>query len=371
MPDIRTLIVEVLEETAQHLLSPGATPAVKIGLTVLGSEHGPAELIAGAELAQRDAPGVEVVLIGPADAATELRKVAASTEEEAHKVMESMLDSAELHAAVTMHYSFPLGVSTVGLVTTTGMSATDRVEAMTYNALYGISAAKAYGVANPSVGLLNIDGARPTERALQELKGKGYAINLASSGRSDQDVVMRGNDLLAGTPDVMVCDSLTGNVLSKLFSAFTTGGSYESVGWGYGPGIGNGWARIIHIISRASGAPVVAGAIAYAAAMVKGRLPDVFAGEWSRARQAGLENLTKNRRMPAAPEKSSGPARKVVTEQIAGIDVLDLESAQGFLTSRGIYAETGMGCVGPVILVAPEDREQALRVLQENSMISL
>ena len=46
---------------------------------------------------------------------------------------------------------------------------------------------------------------------------------------------MRGNDLLMGTPDVMVVDSLTGNLFMKVFSAFTTGGDYEASGFGYGP----------------------------------------------------------------------------------------------------------------------------------------
>ena len=184
MRDIRPLIVEVLQETAQHLLAPQSQPSLTIGLTAVGSEHGYAEVLAGAELAQRSLPGVEVLVIGPEETVTTLPTAPASTEEEAHGVMERMLDAGELHAAVTMHYSFPLGVATVGLVSTpgrgrpmflactTGMSATDRVEGMTYNAVYGISAAKAYGIADPSVGILNIDGARPVERALLALKAQ-------------------------------------------------------------------------------------------------------------------------------------------------------------------------------------------------------
>ena len=66
---------------------------------------------------------------------------------------------------------------------------------------------------------------------------------------------MRGNDVLQGTPDVMVCDSLTGNVLIKMLSSFTTGGSFESTGYGYGPGIGRDYDKLVLIISRASGAP--------------------------------------------------------------------------------------------------------------------
>ncbi|AFM27012.1 glycine/sarcosine/betaine reductase complex component C subunit alpha [Desulfomonile tiedjei] len=382
MRDIRHLIAEVLDETAQHLLAPHSEPAIKIGLTAIGNEHGYSEVLSGAEMAQRNVPGIEVLTIGPADMATNLRTVPASTEEEAHAVMERMLDAGELQAAVTMHYPFPLGVATVGLVSTpglgrpmfiactTGMSSAERVQGMAYNALYGISVAKAYGIANPSVGVLNIDGARPVERILRELQANGYCINLAVSGRSDRDVVMRGNDLLRGTPDVMVCDSLTGNLLTKLFSAFTTGGGYESVGWGYGPGIGERYQRIIHIISRASGAPVIAGSISYAAAMVRGKVTEVFREEWQRAHRAGLSTLCKTRKRATAPQ-APAPEKKVVTEQIAGIDVLLLESAQELLRSRGIYAETGMGCVGPVILVALEDRPLALDVLQKNSMLTL
>ena len=40
---------------------------------------------------------------------------------------------------------------------------------------------------------------------------------------------MRGNDLLRGTPDIMVMDSLTGNLMMKVFSSYTTGGNYESL----------------------------------------------------------------------------------------------------------------------------------------------
>ena len=164
--------------------------------------------------------------------------------------MDEMLECGELDAAVTMHYNFPIGVATVGLVVTPGMgrkmfiasttgnAATDRVEAMVRSAVQGIATAKSYGISNPTVGILNVDGARQVERKLAELAQRGYEINFAASGRSDGGSVMRGNDLLVGSPDVMVTDSLTGNLLMKIFSSFTTGGSYESIGYGYGPGVG-------------------------------------------------------------------------------------------------------------------------------------
>lgn len=38
-----------------------------------------------------------------------------------------------------------------------------------------------------------------------------------------------------GTVDVVVTDTLTGNILMKMFSSFTSGGQYEVSGYGYGP----------------------------------------------------------------------------------------------------------------------------------------
>ena len=47
-----------------------------------------------------------------------------------------------------------------------------------------------------------------------------------------------GNDILMGVPDVMVMDSLTGNVLIKVLSAYSSGGIMSS-----GPGYGQVWER--------------------------------------------------------------------------------------------------------------------------------
>lgn len=384
MDNVKQLVAEVLNEAADILATGRAAARVKVGITALGSEHGPKEVLAGAEQAQRALPGVEVVVIGPADLDTSLAKITVSGEEEGHAAMDKLLDSGELHAAVTMHYNFPIGASTVGLVvtpgrggkmfvaTTTGTSSPDRVEGMVKNAVYGIAAAKAYGIAKPTVGILNVDGSRQVERILTELKQRGYDINFAASSRNDGGVVMRGNDLLGGTPDVMVCDSLTGNLLMKIFSAYTTGGSYEALGYGYGPGVGDGYGKIINIISRASGAPVIAGAIEYAAAMAQGSLVAVAKAEIAGAKKAGLAELVKPQKkdQPAAAAPVAAPPKKIVSKQIAGIDVLDLENAQQMLWAKGIYAETGMGCTGPIILVAPEDLEPSLKLLIENKVIT-
>jgi hypothetical protein len=149
-----------------------------------------------------------------------------------------------------MHYPFPIGVSTIGKVitpargremyiaSTTGTSDTDRIQAMVKNAVYGIAAARADGLSDPSVGILNIDGARQAERHLLTMQEQGYQFRWGESQRADGGHILRGNDLLSGSVDVVVCDTLTGNILMKLFSAFTSGGNYETTGYGYGPGIG-------------------------------------------------------------------------------------------------------------------------------------
>ena len=87
-----------------------------------------------------------------------------------------------------------------------------------------------------------------------------------------------------------MADTLTGNVLMKVFSAFTSGGSYETSGWGYGPSVGEGWDKVVSIVSRASGAPVIANALAYTAAAVRGRLPAVVAEEIRLAKAAGMDD---------------------------------------------------------------------------------
>ena len=104
-----------------------------------------------------------------------------SDAEESHKKLEELLNEGVADAGVTMHYPFPIGVSTVGrvltpakgkymyLATTTGTSALTRVEALVRNALYGIITAKACGIAEPTIGLLNIDGARQAEITLKRL----------------------------------------------------------------------------------------------------------------------------------------------------------------------------------------------------------
>ncbi|MBZ2174189.1 glycine reductase [Schnuerera sp. xch1] len=383
--NIKNMIGKVFNDIADAIETGQFGEKVRVGITTLGSEHGVDNVIKGAELAQEKDPSIEVVLIGP-KSDSKLTQVIAETEDEGYKKMEELLDNGEIDSCVTMHYSFPIGVSTVGrtvtpgkgkemiLATTTGTSSPHRVEAMIKNGISGIITAKALGIQNPTVGILNIDGARQVERVFNELNNKGYEINLTESIRADGGSVMRGNDLLAGVPDVMVTDTLTGNILMKVFSSFTTGGSYESQGYGYGPGIGEDYDRIILILSRASGVPVVANAISYAASVIKGNIKEIAKTEYNKANKAGLKDIladiTKDTKKAEDNEEVEVPPSETVTEGITGIDIMDLEDAVRALWKEGIYAESGMGCTGPVVMVSGEKLSKSMEVLSKEGYVA-
>lgn len=371
------MIGKVFNDIADALETGEFGERVRVGVTTFGSELGIENVVKGAEMAADRDSTIEVVLIGP-KVNSHLTQVVVDKEEEGYKRMEELLDSGELGACVTMHYSFPIGVSTVGRVitpgqgkelfiaTTTGTSSPHRVEAMVKNGIYGIITAKAMGNNNPTVGILNVDGARQVERALKELSSK-YPINFTESARADGGAVMRGNDLLMGTPDVMITDTLTGNILMKVFSSYTTGGSYESLGYGYGPGIGEDYNRNILIISRASGSPVIANAISYGARLVKGNLNEIAKTEFNKVNQAGykevLKGLTKDNKKEETTEAVKAPDKEVVTGTIEGIDIMELEDAVQVLWKAGIYAESGMGCTGPIVMVNEEKVNAAIKIL--------
>lgn len=373
----KKVIAEIFNQMADFVEKGEYSKKIRVGITTLGSEHGSSEIILGARMAQERFSDVEVVLIGDRGD-SDLKCYEAKTLEECHKIMEDLLDRKELDACVTMHYNFPLGVATVGRVvtpakgkelliaTTTGTAAFDRIEAMVRNAVYGNIVAKALGIKKPRIGILNVDGARQVERILLELRERGYDIDFATSIRQDGGLIMRGNDLLSASCDVMVTDTLTGNIIVKILSAYTTGGDYEALGYGYGPGIGENYGRLILILSRASGAPVAANAIRFAADLVKGNIFEIASKEFELVRRTGFDDVIKGLKGKEIEKKQISvkiPEKKPVTEEISGIDVLELEDMVKLLWENGIYAESGMGCTGPVILVSKEDYEKALEVL--------
>lgn len=383
LKESKKMIGEIFLEIGEAIDSGKFGSQSRVGITTLGSEHGIENVIKGAEKAQKENDDLKVVLIGP-KVDTELQIAESNTEDEMYRKMEDLLENGEIDACVTMHYNFPIGVATVGkaitpglgkdifLATTTGTASSNRVEAMVKNTLYGIITAKTMGIENPSVGILNLDGSRQVESALKKLNSNGYQINFGESARADGGCVMRGNDLLSGSSDVMVADTLTGNIMMKVFSSYTTGGNYESAGYGYGPGIGENYNKIILILSRASGIPVVANAIRYAAKLAKGNLIEKSKDEFKKAKAAGLENilyeLTKG--SIKSEKQILMPNKEVVTAQISGIDIMDLESAVQMLWQEDVYAESGMGCTGPIVLVSEKNLTRAIEILEKNNHVA-
>lgn len=377
---MKAKIARAFEEIANAIESGNFGNGKKVALTTLGSEHGEGALLEGALLAKKLYPELEIVLIGKENN-TGLETYVTDCEEEMYKIMEEKLDSGEIGACVTMHYNFPIGVSTVGRVitpargkemiiaTTTGTSSPHRIEGMVKNAIYGIIAAKSIGIQEPTVGILNVDGARTVEKILKEISEKGYKINFAESKRADGGCVMRGNDLLLGSADVMVNDTLTGNVLMKMFSSFMSGGDYEVSGYGYGPGVGENFNRNILIVSRASGAPVVANALKYAHEISKGNINAVAKAEFDKLNKIGwkaiIEAATPKKEAKSEAKEVVAPPKEPVTAQISGVDIMELEDAVQALWAKGIYAESGMGCTGPIVLVPEAKIDEAKAVLKE------
>ena len=180
MSEIRHLVGEALSEIIETARSGG--PCIPVGLMAMGSEHGSEELACAGLLAQNQYPGVKVVMIGPKVEGYETLDwiETEACEADVSEAMEKALKEGTIQGAVAMHYPFPMGVTTIGRVVTpakgkdmiiassTGTSAIHRVEAMVRNAIYGIAVAKSIGKKNPTVGILNVEGAQ-----LKPTQGKG------------------------------------------------------------------------------------------------------------------------------------------------------------------------------------------------------
>jgi betaine reductase len=380
MTDKRKLIGCALAELVEQARSGG--PKIRIALMAAGSEFGGEELLKGAELAMAQNSSIQVVPVGPRVLKYDKLEWidTPDCEGDIAAAMESALKDGRVDAAVALHYPFPLGVTTIGRVLTpargkplliascTGASATNRTEAMLRNTIYGIAVAKSLGINKPSVGILNLEAAGTVQKALNHMKQRGYAIEFGASLRGDGGALLRGNDLLAGAVDVCVCDTLTGNVLVKIFSAFNTGGGYESLGWGYGPSVGDSWRHIITIISRASGAPVIGNALCYTAALVRGNLAKHVAEELAAAKKAELESVVASFATKATNTRESQSVRMPpvvpVDSEIHGLDVLTIEAAVMELWKSGVYAESAMGCTGPVVKVPAQALDRSAEVLR-------
>ena len=352
-----------------------------IGVTLLGSELGVEHIVKAAEIAKKRL-NIDILLIGP-KVNTFLPVIEAKNEDSAREIFENMLRKKELDAVVTMHYNFPIGVSTIGRVltptgsemfiaSTTGAASANRVESMVRNAIYGNIVAKSCGIEEPKIGILNIEGAKEVDKILRKVKEKGYDIKFGKSKRADGGVFLRGNDLIGGECDIVVTDSLTGNVLMKLFSSFNSGGKDEVLGYGYGPGVGFSYESKVLIVSRVSGVNVIVGAIEYAFDILRGKIDSILKNEEKVLREMRILEMLdskENQESKSLAEPNFVVKKEIVTAQIAGIDIMKLEEAVEFLNGKGIYSEAGMGCTGPIILVNENKVEETIGTLKDGGFI--
>ena len=110
---------------------------------------------------------------------------------------------------------------------------------MIKNAVYGIIAAKACGIADPSVGILNVDGARQTEKALKEV-GDKISDSDRSQVQADLDKVkelvakVKGNEASASESDIDALKAAKEQLTNSAQSVFTK--MYEAAGAAAGAG---------------------------------------------------------------------------------------------------------------------------------------
>jgi glycine reductase len=131
---------------------------------------------------------------------------------------------------------------------------------------------------------------------------------------------------------------------------------------------------LILIISRASGAPVIANSVEYATQLIKNDIKTIAKEEFSKAKKAGLTDILNavvqaEKKSEENAEDVVVPKKEVCTEEISGIEVMDLDDAVKALWSSNIYAEAGMGCTGPVIMIKEENADNAKAVLKEKGFM--
>ena len=351
---------------------------IRIGVSTFGYEHNLEELISACKEVSNYEDWIEPVII-------ERDKI--PTGENFNLFLNKLIDSGEIDGVLAMHYTFGKGIASVGkiispyngnslyLATTTGYSASQRIEALIRNVIAGIAVAKAGGIAEPKIGLLNLEGATIARRALIELIDKGYSLKLSSSLRKNQGNLLRGNDILSGEVDVIVTDSLTGNILVKILSAYTTGGKKEILGYGYGPGVGEGVQRIVNIVSRASGKTVITNAIKFTAEMVRDNLINIYKKEIEKAYKCGLKGIIEKYCLSTSSNTTSNnlekklPTKTVLNEEIEGVDIMEIENAVDCLLKNSIYAASGMGCTGAIIMLNKKDKEKAIDILKKEGFL--
>ena len=125
----------------------------------------------------------------------------------------------------------------------------------------------------------------------------------------------------------------------------------------------------IRVMKSSGGSPEFSGPIRVMQRPALLRRSEVAAAEFAAAKKAGLEAILEEiaaagKKDTSANEAVTAPPKEICTAQIPGIEVMDLEDAVHALWKEGIYAESGMGCTGPIVLMADDKRDRAYEILK-------
>ena len=86
------------------------------------------------------------------------------------------------------------------------------------------------------------------------------------------------------------------------------------------------------------------------------------------AEKAGFSKILEARKAASKPaaaeEEVKAPPAEPCPAAILGVEVMDLEDAVKVLWKAGIYAESGMGCTGPVVLMSDANHDKAVELLR-------
>ena len=112
----------------------------------------------------------------------------------------------------------------------------------------------------------------------------------------------------------------------------------------------------------------------YASSLIANGMIGIAERELKAAKKAGLDEILKEFSQQKATRDDSSeevrmPPAEVVTEQIPGIEVMDLDDAVEALWKEDIYAESGMGCTGPIIRISQANKDRALKILADRQYI--
>lgn len=381
-------IIDIFEQTAQSLEQGKIGKKITVGITTIGSEHGEKNMIDGAILAKKLYPNIDIELIGPKNDSN-IKTHIVDDKRDMYNFMEELLENKKIDACVTMNYNFPVGVSTVGkyispalgrqvyLASTSGLSSHNKIKNLVRNMVNGLAVAKTYGIKQPTIGIMNTEGVKIAKSVVEDIINSGYEIKMGESIRyKDEALILRGNDVINPEVDVIVCDSLMGNMLIKIFSTYSSGGNFESVGHGYGIAVGDGYDKNILIISSASGPNVIANSVKYAYDMVQGKILRVSKREYTKLKQTNYEkiiekytsNLKGYDKRKAVMEKKQKDLLGL-TETITGLDHLQMISAMELLESFGIDSSSACGCIRPVIKVGMDDLGKSINILKEHGYL--